>query len=99
MIKYLLGIAFILVLIQGQYVTPYYILPTQSTQDALTSYALLFHTDTPITTNAQVVLTFPFEFSPNQLTQTTRIRYSLASGPLTEAKWSVSLNTFSINVG
>jgi hypothetical protein len=99
MMKYLLGIAFILLLVQGQDITPYYILPTQSTQDTVASYAFLFYTDTAITSNAQVVLTFPFEFSPNLLTQVTRIRYSMGTGPLQVAKWSISLYTLSIDVG
>ena len=99
MIKYLLVVLMALLLVQGQDITPYYILPTQTTQDTTTSYAFLFYTDTPITSNAQVVVTFPFEFSPNYLTQVTRVRYALGSNPLQVAKWSVALNTFTVSVG
>lgn len=98
MIKYLLGIFLILLLAHSQDITPYYILPTQSTQNVVTSYALLLHTDTPIASNAQIVVTFPFEFSPNELTQITRVRYSQGTSTLQEVEWSLSVNTLTIQV-
>ena len=99
MIKYLLVALMTLLLVQGQYLTPYYILPVQNTQDIVTSYAFLFYTDTPITNNAQVVVIFPAEFSPTDLAQVTKVRYALGGNPLQVAEWSVSLNIFTLSLG
>jgi hypothetical protein len=99
MMKPLLGLIVLLVMAQAQSITPYYILPVQTTQGSLTSYSFLLGTDTNIATNAQVALTFPFEFSPNVLTQVTRVRYAMGSGALQVAKWSIYLYTFTIEVG
>ena len=100
MIQYLLVTFMMLILgSKGQILTPYYVLPIQNTQNISTSYAFLFHTDTPITSNAQVVVTFPVEFSLTDLAQITKVRYSLGSTPLQVARWSISLYTFTIDVG
>ena len=60
MIKSLCIIIFLVGIAHQQTITPYYILPTQTTQNVNTSYSFLFQTDTEITSYAQVALTFPF---------------------------------------
>ena len=76
------GFFFILiaVLAQAQTITPYYLLPVQTTQNVITSYSFNFYTDTEITSNAWVAVIFPFEFLPNKLNQATRVRYSTSDG-------------------
>ena len=98
MIKSLCIIIFLVGIAHQQTITPYYILPTQTTQNVNTSYSFLFQTDTEITSYAQVALTFPFEFSPNALTQVTRIRYSTDGVTLLNATWRVNLYTFTIQI-
>lgn len=45
-----------------------------------------------------MAVTFPFEFSPNALTQATRIRYALGDGALTTASWTLNLYTFTVPI-
>lgn len=98
MIKSLFAIILLLTIAQTQLITPYYILPVQTTQGIATHYTFLFSTDTNIPTNAQVAITFPFEFSPSALTQVTRVRFALGEDSLKTAIWSLSLYTFYIQI-
>jgi len=45
-----------------------------------------------------VAITFPFEFSPNALTQVSRVRYSTNGTLPVLAKWSVKLYKFTIQL-
>jgi hypothetical protein len=99
MIKSLLLVIFLATLAASQTITPYYVLPVQTTQNVLTSYSFLFSTDTDIASNAWVAVTFPFEFSPNALTQVSRVRYLTSGSTLLNATLSLSLYTFTIQVG
>lgn len=98
MIKLLLLIVLLGAGVWGQTITPYYILPQSTTQNTLTSYSFLFYTDTNVPSNAQVAVTFPFEFSPNALTQVTRVRYALADGTLETASFTLNLYTFTVSI-
>lgn len=89
----------ILTLASTQTITPEYILPVQTTQNVVTSYSFHFHIDTAIANNAFVAIKFPFEFSPNALTQVTRIRLSTTGSLPTTIRWSISgYYTFLIEV-
>jgi hypothetical protein len=98
MMKSLCLIILLVFLTQQQAITPYYVLPVQSTQNVATSYSFLFFTDTDIANNAWVAITFPFEFSPNALTQVTRVRYSTNGSQPVAAKWSINLYQFLIQM-
>jgi hypothetical protein len=98
MIKSLLLVILLVSLVGAQSITPYYVLPVQTTQNVITTYSFLFHTDTEITSNALVAITFPFEFSPNALTQVSRVRYLTNGTALQNATFSLSRHTFSIQV-
>lgn len=99
MIKSLLVVIFLAALAASQTITPYYVLPVQTTRGTLTSYSFLFSTDTDIASNAWVAITFPFEFSPNALTQVSRVRYLTSESVLQNATFALSLYTFTIEVG
>lgn len=98
MMKSLCLIILLVFLTQQQAITPYYVLPVQSTQNVATSYSFLFYTDTDIANNAWVAITFPFEFSPNALTQVSRVRYSTNGSQPVTARWSVKLYRFLIQM-
>ena len=98
MIKAICFIILLVVLAQTQTITPYYILPVQTTRNTVTSYSFLFHTDTRIGTNAKVSIAFPFEFSPNSLNQATRVRYAIGNQDLQNATWSINLYTYTIQL-
>lgn len=98
MIKSLLLVILLVSLTGSQSITPYYVLPVQTTQNVITSYSFLFYTDTEITSNALVAVTFPFEFSPNALTQVSRVRYLTNGTVLQNATYSLNDYTFSIQV-
>jgi hypothetical protein len=98
MIKSLLLTILLVFLARQQTITPYYVLPVQTTQTVTTSYSFLFHTDTSITNNAWVAITFPFEFSPSALTQVSRIRYSVTGALPMVTKWSVNRYQFLIQL-
>lgn len=96
--KSLLLTIFLLSLAHQQTITPYYILPVQTTQNVITSYSFLFYTDTSIANNAWVAITFPFEFSPTALTQVSRVRYSVTGSLPLVTKWSVNQYQFLIQL-
>ncbi len=98
MMKSLLLVILLVALAGSQSITPYYVLPVQTTQNVLTTYSFLFYTDTDITSNAWVAVTFPFEFSPNALTQVTRVRYLTNGTTLQNATFSLKTYTFTIQV-
>ena len=98
MMKSLLLIILLVGLSQQQSVTPYYILPVQTTQNVVTSYSFLFGTDTSISTNAQVAIVFPFEFSPNELTKINRVQCAIGNNPLSNVTYSIRLYTVTINL-
>jgi hypothetical protein len=99
MIKSLFLIILLAALASSQNIIPYYALPVQTTQNVLTSYSFLFYTDTDITSNAWVAVSFPFEFSASALTQVSRVRYLTTGSLLQNATWSLLNRTFSIRVG
>jgi len=98
MIKSLLLTIFLVFLAHQQTITPYYILPVQTTQNVATAYSFLFYTDTSITNNAWVAVTFPFEFSATALTQVSRVRYSVTGSMPIVTKWSVNQSQFLIQL-
>lgn len=98
MIKSLLLVILLVSLVGSQSITPYYVLPVQTTQSVTTTYSFLFYTDTEITSNAWVAITFPFEFRPNALTQVSKVRYLTSGTALQNATFSLSRYTFSIQV-
>jgi hypothetical protein len=89
MIKSILSVIILVTLVSTQTITPYYILPVQTTQNVLTSYSFNFYTDTDIVNNAYVAIKFPFEFSPNALTQVKRIRYTTNDSIPITVKWKI----------
>jgi hypothetical protein len=64
----------------------------------VTSYSFLFYTDTDIASNAWVAITFPFEFSPNALTQVNRVRYLTNGAVLQNATFALNLYTFTVQI-
>jgi hypothetical protein len=98
MMKSLLLVILLTALAGAQSITPYYVLPVQTTQNVVTAYSFLFYTDTDITSNAWVAVTFPFEFSPNALTQVSRVRYLTNGSVLQNATFSLTGYTFAIQV-
>jgi hypothetical protein len=76
MIKSLLAIILLAAFVQGQQINSHYVLPVHSAKNVVTTYSFHFYTDTDIAYNAQVAIVFPFEFSPNALTQASRVRHS-----------------------
>lgn len=98
MMKSLSLIILLLALSQSQDITPYYVLPVQTTQNVVTSYSFLFYTDTDILSNARVAITFPDEFDKTKLSQATRMRYLTAGTTLQNATWAVSSGTFTIQM-
>jgi len=100
MIKSLCLIVLLVALASQQTITPYYILPAQTTLNTVTSYSFLFQTDTPIATQARISLTFPIEFDSGQLAQVNRVRWSDDGGALqAPSSWTLYFNTFVILVG
>ena len=98
MIKPLLVVILLVVLAHQQTITPYYILPVQTTQNVITSYSFLFYTDTAIPNSAQVAVTFPFEFNAGALTQVSRVRFAAGNQALQNASWSLKIRTFTIQI-
>lgn len=98
MIKSIFLVILLLAVAYPQTITPYQLLPVQTTQNVNTTYSFLFATDTKITNSPSVSITFPFEFSVNALTQASRVRYAVADGALQEATWSFNLRTFNIPI-
>ena len=94
MIKSLCLVILLLVAAQTQTVTHYTLLPVQTTQNVLTTYSLLFGTDTRISSNAQVAVTFPFEFLPRDLNKASRVRYAIGNGALQNSTWSIKGRTY-----
>lgn len=99
MIKSLLLIICIYSFAQAQVITPYYILPAQTTQNAITSYSFLFYTDTAIASNAWVRINFPIEFDQSKLQLVSKIRYLTNGTQLLNATWRVSSSSFTIWIG
>lgn len=98
MIKPLLVVILLVVFAHQQKITPYYILPVQTTQNVITSYSFLFYTDTAIPSSAQVSVTFPFEFNAGALTQVSRVRFAMGNQALQNASWSLNIRTFTIQI-
>ena len=98
MIKSLLVVILLFTLSSPQTITPYYVLPVQTTLNVNTSYSFLFNTDTDIASNAWVAITFPFEFSPNALTQVTSVRYLTTGTVLQNATFALNLYTFKVQI-
>jgi len=98
MTKTLFLVIVLLSLAHCQIITPYYVLPVQTTQNVVTSYSFFFHTDTDIESNGRVAITFPFEFSPNALTQVTRVRYLTDGTALLNATYTLNLSTFTLQI-
>ena len=96
MIKSICFIILLLVVAQAQTITDYSLLPVQTTRKVITDYSFLFGTDTRITNNAQVGITFPFEYRPRDLNKATRVRYAIGTGVLQNSTWSITLRTFYI---
>lgn len=106
MTNIILRLALVLLLCSAcwaQYVTPtgkFSILPYDTSQGAVTSYAFFFNTDTDITDNAWVRVVFPSEFDPRKLALFTGCLYQ---GPgdtdYSTASCSVSYNTITIRAG
>ena len=88
----------LLMVAQTQKITPYTLLPVQTTQNIVTTYSLLFGTDTRISSNAQVSITFPFEFRPRDLNKATRVRYAIGDGALQNGTWTISSRTYLIEI-
>ena len=84
---------------QSVTITPDYILPETTAQGETTSYSLRFALSEDVPSNAHGTVTFPTEFSPNALTQITRVRWAAKDGTLQNATWSVSLRTVKLNLG
>jgi hypothetical protein len=99
MIKSFLLIVFLAAGVWTQDITPYYVLPVQTTQNVLTTYSFLFGTDTAIASNAQVSIAFPFEFDPTALTHATKVRYLINGTQLQNAIWTLNNRTFTIQTG
>ena len=89
MIKSLLVIILLLAIVYNQSITPYTLLPVQTARSTLTDYSFHFYTDTAIHSNAQVAITFPFEFAGSKLNKATRVRYAVGKGILTVANCSI----------
>lgn len=98
MMKSLCLIILLLALSQSQDITPYYVLPVQTTQNVVTSYSFLFHTDTDILSNARVAITFPDEFDKTKLSQASRVRYLTTGTTLQNASWAVASGTFTLQL-
>lgn len=98
MMKSLCVLIILLVVAFPQEITHYSLLPVQTTKNTLTTYSLLFGTDTPISANAKVGITFPFEFRPRDLNKATRIRYAIGDGRLQNGTWSITSRTFMIEI-
>jgi hypothetical protein len=98
MIKSLLLLLLLCAFTRHQNITPYYILPVETTQNAITSYSFLFGTDTAISTNALVRITFPFEFDARFLPKINRVRYSTNTSALINATFIVNQNIILIQV-
>ena len=96
MIKSTFFLVLLLMVAQTQKITHYNLLPVQTTQDVVTTYSLLFGTDTRISSNAQVSITFPFEFLPRNLNKATRVRYAIGTGALQNATWAIFSRTYII---
>jgi hypothetical protein len=87
----------------GQAVTPvgkFPILPYDTTQGAITSYAFYFSSDTDITDNASVQVIFPTEFDPRSLALFTGCLIQGSSdNEYLPVPCSVSYNSFTIKAG
>ena len=88
----------LLMVAHTQKIKPYSLLPVQTTQNVITTYSFLFGTDTRISSNAQVSITFPFEFRPRDLNKATRVRYAIGDGALQNGTWTISSRTFLIEI-
>ena len=98
MIKSYLLIFLLLILTHHQNINGTTITPVKTTRSTLTDYSFHFYTDTAIHSNAQVAISFPFEFSSSTLNKATRVQYAVGSGNLTKATWSVSNRMFKIEI-
>lgn len=96
--RFLIFIVLLITLSQSQDITPYYVLPVQTTQNIVTSYSFLFYTDTEVLSHARVAITFPKEFDKARLSQATRVRYLTTGTTLKNATWAVSNGTFTIKL-
>jgi hypothetical protein len=84
---------------QQQLITPYSLLPVETTQNVTTSYSFLFSTDTNIPNSAFVRITFPYEFDPRALTLSNRARYSTNTSNLKIAPFKLVQRSFIIDIG
>jgi hypothetical protein len=82
-----------------QTLSPLLLLPTETTQNVPVDYAFKFATDTNIPHSASISLTFPFEFDPRELIKYTGCFFSNGTSSLIQTTCSVSLRTFTVNVG
>ena len=96
--KYLCFLIALLLFAQAQEITQYSLMPVQTTRNTTTTYSFLFGTDTKISSNAQVAITFPFEFRPRDLNKATRVRYAIGDGPLQNGTWTITLRRFLIAI-
>ena len=60
MIKSLCLVVLLLAVVNSQIITPYTLLPVQTTRNTSTTYSFLFYTDTAINSYSSVAITFPF---------------------------------------
>jgi hypothetical protein len=99
-------LAIVLLLCYGcwtQNVTPtgkFPILPYDTSQGAVTSYAFYFNSDTDIASSASVRVVFPSEFDPRTLALFTGCLYRGSSdSDYSSANCSVSYNTITVSAG
>ena len=88
-----------LTLHQSVTIKPDYILPETSAKGETTSYSLRFNLSEGVPSNAHITVDFPTEFSPNALTQISRVRWALDNDELQTANWTITLRTIKLDIG
>ncbi len=95
----LLLLCLLFCLARQQTLSPLLLLPTETTQNVSVDYAFKLYTDTNVPHSASIALTFPFEYDPRELIKYTGCYFSNGTAPLQQRPCSVSLRTFTVNVG
>jgi len=96
--KCIVVILLLVALTNQQQLTPYLLLPVETTQNVYTDYAFSFYTDTNIQNDANVQIDFPYEFDPRYLNLYSSCKYSSGDASLVTTSCKLNIRSFTINV-